>query len=328
MKFSLTVDQRAMRDALRDLLARECPPAVVRDAWSGHDPAKLWAELADMGLTGAMVPSEHGGLGLSDVDVVAMLGEVGYAAVPLPVAATVAVAGPALAAAGDPTGVLPDIAAGRCRVSLVNAGGLAPYGRFADLFLFLADNAVRLATRADVELTDVSTVDGSRAMVRVSGTGAVVTATPEELALARDRATLAVAAELVGLGRRMLDLTVGYVSQRRQFGVPVGSFQAVKHQLATVLQALAFAEPAVLRAAWSSQTGAATRSRDVSMAYVLAHDASQLAARVALQCHGAMGYTVEYDLHLFAKRAWALAAESGGVDQHLDRIGEAIGVGR
>ena len=126
----------------------------------------------------------------------------------------------------------------------------------------------------------------------------------------------------------MLDLTVGYVGQRRQFGVPVGSFQAVKHQLAAVLQALAFAEPAVLRAAWSSQTGAPTRSRDVSMAYVLAHDASQLAARTAIQCHGAMGYTVEYDLHLFAKRAWALAAEGGGVDEHLDRVGKAIGVAR
>jgi alkylation response protein AidB-like acyl-CoA dehydrogenase len=192
----------------------------------------------------------------------------------------------------------------------------------------VAADGARLADRAAVTLQDVTTVDGSRGMARVSGAAALLPVSAADVALAADRATLACAAELVGVGRRMLDMTVTYVRERRQFGVPVGSFQAVKHQLASVLQALEFAEPAVMRAAWSCHSAAGARGRDVSMAYVLAHDAAQHAAKVAIQCHGAMGYTVEYDLHLFAKRAWALAAEGGGVDGHLDRIAEAIGVSR
>jgi alkylation response protein AidB-like acyl-CoA dehydrogenase len=116
------------------------------------------------------------------------------------------------------------------------------------------------------------------------------------------------------------------VRERRQFGVAIGSFQAVKHRLADATLALEFAAPAVLQAAWSAATGAPTRARDVSMAYVLASEAATGAAGAAVQCHGAMGYTVEYDLHLYAKRAWALAADGDGVDAHLSRVAEAIGV--
>jgi alkylation response protein AidB-like acyl-CoA dehydrogenase len=326
MRFALSHDQAALRDGLRDLLSQECTPAVVRDAWQGKSQTGLWDQLAGLGLTGAALPTGSGGLGLSDVDVTAMLAEVGYAAVPLPVASTVAVAGPLLCAAGDPGGLVAAIAGGSCRVSVVGPTGLAPYGRFSDHFLWLTVDGAALAGRDRVTLADVTTVDGSRAMARVSGGGDVLPVSAAEVALAADRATLACAAELVGVGRRMLDMTVAYVRERRQFGVPVGSFQAVKHQLAGVLRALEFAEPAVMRAAWSCQTGAGTRGRDVSMAYLLAHDAAEDAAKVAIQCHGAMGYTVEYDLHLFAKRAWALVAEGGEVDPHLDRIGEAMGV--
>src|SRR5688500_6932542 len=107
----------------------------------------------------------------------------------------------------------------------------------------------------------------------------------------------------------MLDLTVGYVTERQQFGVPIGSFQAVKHHLADAALALEFARPAVWRASWSVAHASPTRSRDVSMAKAMASDAAELVGRKALQCHGAIGYTVEADLHLFMKRAWALARD-------------------
>ena len=135
-----------------------------------------------------------------------------------------------------------------------------------------------------------------------------------------DPPALAAAAQLVGLGQRMLDMTVEYVKERKQFGVPIGSFQAVKHQLADALKELAFARPAVWRAASTLE------SRDVSMAKAMASDAARFVGRQALQCHGAIGYTVEADLHLYLKRSWALAAAWGDAAWHRDRVGRALGI--
>jgi hypothetical protein len=135
-----------------------------------------------------------------------------------------------------------------------------------------------------------------------------------------EAATLAAAAELIGLGQRMIDMTVEHVSSREQFGVPVGSFQAVKHHLADALKELAFARPPVWRAAWSLAHGTDTIARDVSMAKAMASDAASFVARQALQCHGAIGYTVEYDLHTYLKRTWVLARAHGDAAWHRTRI--------
>ncbi|HWW44308.1 MAG TPA: acyl-CoA dehydrogenase family protein, partial [Acidimicrobiia bacterium] len=143
-------------------------------------------------------------------------------------------------------------------------------------------------------------------------------------AAAFDRGALGTAAQLVGLGRRLLDLTVGYVQERRQFGVPVGSFQAVKHHLADARLALEFAAPLVYRAAWSVSTGDPDAPVHVSMAKAQAGAAAHRTGRAALQCHGAMGYSFEYDLHLYLKRAWALAAAWGDEAWHRARVGRAI----
>jgi hypothetical protein len=124
----------------------------------------------------------------------------------------------------------------------------------------------------------------------------------------------------------MLDMTVAYVKEREQFGQAIGAFQAVKHHLADALKELAFARPAVHRAAHSLATDAATRARDVSMAKAMASDAARFAGRQALQCHGAIGYTVEADLHLYLKRSWALAEAWGGAAWHRYRVGRAIGL--
>ena len=133
-----------------------------------------------------------------------------------------------------------------------------------------------------------------------------------------EEATVAAAAQLVGLGQRMLDMTVDYVRERHQFGVPVGSFQAVKHQLADALKEVAFARPAVWRAA------ATLEPRDVSMAKAMASDAASFVARRALQCHGAIGYTVEYELHRFLKQTWVLARLFGDAAWHRDRIAKEL----
>jgi Acyl-CoA dehydrogenase, C-terminal domain/Acyl-CoA dehydrogenase, N-terminal domain len=158
------------------------------------------------------------------------------------------------------------------------------------------------------------------------GAATLVTDDPEVVELARDRGAWGTAAMLVGLGQRMIELAVAHVTERHQFGVPVGSFQAVKHQLADAHKDLAFARPVVHRAAHSLATGAADRGRDVSMAKALAGDAAWRAGRVALQCHGAIGYTVEHDLHLYLKRTWALAKAYGDAGWHRDRVARAVGI--
>jgi alkylation response protein AidB-like acyl-CoA dehydrogenase len=143
--------------------------------------------------------------------------------------------------------------------------------------------------------------------------GATVT-----VALDEATATVAAAAQLVGLGQRMLDMTVGYVKERKQFGVPVGSFQAVKHHLANAHKELAFARPPVWRAASTLEP------LHVSMAKAMASDAASFAGRQALQCHGAIGYTVEYDLHRYLKQTWVLARSFGDAAWHRDRIAKEL----
>ena len=139
-----------------------------------------------------------------------------------------------------------------------------------------------------------------------------------------ERATLAAAAQLVGLAQQMLEMSVAYVGQREQFGKPVGSFQAVKHHLADAALRLEFARPCVHRAAWVLANDPAHVQVAVSLAKAQASEAALLAARKALQVHGAIGYTVEYDLHMWMKRAWALAAAWGDAAWHRNRVKDAL----
>ena len=131
------------------------------------------------------------------------------------------------------------------------------------------------------------------------------------VSLLADRAAAGTAALLVGLADRMVVMSAAYAKERHQFGKPIGSFQAVKHHLADARVALEFARPATYRAAWSLSTAQPTLSHDASMAKAMASDAADLAARVALQVHGAIGYTWECDLHFFLKRTWALSRAWG-----------------
>jgi hypothetical protein len=298
MRFSLTDEQVAFRDAVREVLAQS-------------PPENVWRDLATMGVFGALVPESAGGLGLADVDVVPVLMEVGYAAPDCPVAETV-LAAPLLG--GDAR--LADVLGGTARIALVDADGLVAYG--GDLVL-VVDEVVRLVVPTRV--TSEKAIDPGRPLFRVTlPPGGELDADPD---LVRLRIQLATAAQLVGVGRRMLEMTTAYVKTRKQFGVPVGSFQAVKHHCANALLELEFAAPTVLAAGWELTRRGADAARSVSLATVLATEAATRTARIAIQCHGAIGYTVEYDLHRFAKRTWSLAA-TVDIDEHLDRIARSL----
>jgi len=320
MRFAFTDDQLAFRDAVRDLLANECPPAVVRAAWDNADgrSGAVWGALAEMGVLGAGAPEDQGGLGFTLLDLVLITEETGYAALPEPFVEHAVVAVPAL----------PDASAAAAGQQLLTAalGGapFVPYVASADLLLTEEDDVLVVVSRVGLQIEPESSVDGSRRLGWVEWDAAEPVGDAVALAAAFDRGALGTAAQLIGLSRRMLDLTVDYVKEREQFGVPIGSFQAVKHHLADARIALEFARPLVYRAAWSSAAGDPEASVHVSMAKALASDAATLAAQKALQCHGAMGYSFEYDLHLYMKRAWALAASWGDAAWHRARVGRAI----
>ncbi len=334
MRFALTDDQAALREAVRELLVRECTPAVVRAGWPGEaaDPdrvAAVWAKLAEMGVLGAAVPEAAGGLGLGACDVVPLMEEAGRVALPLPIVETAFVAAPLLAEAGDPDGLLGRLVGGEALVAAaLDGSGLLPHAGRADVLL-LGDAPGAPVRLADPEAAEpVESIDGARALGRLAdpGAGRALDLSPAAAAAAWERGALGTAAQLIGLSRTLLALSTEYVKERRQFGVPIGTFQAVKHQLATALLGLEFAAPAVLRAAWSLDRGAAEASRDVAMAKALASEAAERVAGTALQVHGAIAYTTEYDLHLFAMRVWASARTWGDAEWQRARVGAALGL--
>jgi alkylation response protein AidB-like acyl-CoA dehydrogenase len=299
VKFAFTDDQLAFRDTVRDLLDKECSAPHLRDAWTnetGRIPG-LWDQLVEMGVVGMLAPEAAGGLGLTMVDLVLILEESGRYAVPEPIVETAAFGVPLL---------------GRTDLRVTTAHAIVPWADSVDVIITAEGRFDPGAS----ELVPRPSVDGSRRMFEVRGTP---TAPPDGMEAAYARRVCGTAAQLCGLTDRMLTMTVDYVKERKQFGVPVGSFQAVKHHLANARIALEFTRPLVYRAAVTPDEKAAT-----SMALAKAADTAQLAARIALQCHGAIGYTTEYDLHLYMKRAWALTRGAGTARFHRGRVADAI----
>lgn len=329
MRFAPTPDQLELAGAVRELLADACPPEVVRAAWGpGGDEgrAALWRRLADLGLLGAMVPEGDGGLGLTEVDLVPLFVEIGRAAVPLPVAETVGVLAPVLAASGS--GDLDGLVAGHVVGTAELAGsGILPWAGCSDRALVRSGAELRLVDLTGVDLEPVATVDGSRAAARTpSRAGSCLTDDPAETERAWLRGALAAAAQLVGLAHRQLDLAVAHTRERRQFGVPVGSQQAVKHLLADVLLDLRFCLPVVQRAAVSLATCAPEARAHVAAAKAMTSEMAGRTARSTIQAHGAIGYTVEYDLHLYVKRSWALGATWGDAAHHRAVVAASLGL--
>ena len=305
MRFAFSDEQLALRDALRDLLAKECTPAHVRAAWTndtGRVPG-LWAQLADMGVIGLLAPEGDGGLGLTFVDLVLVLEETGRHALPEPIVETAAWGVPLF---------------GRTDLTVAAGEHWVPWADTADVIC----TAKGRFDRVDVRLVARPSVDGARRLFEVDGTPA-----PIDLAgvsAAYERGVAGIAAQQCGLADRMLEMTADYVRERKQFGVPVGSFQAVKHHLANARIALEFARPLVYRAAASIAADDPAAPGHAAQATAKAAAAALQTGRAALQCHGAIGYTTEYDLHLYMKRAWALARARGDARFHRNRVANTI----
>ena len=200
----------------------------------------------------------------------------------------------------------------------------------ADLLLLPRQGEIHAVPRQDAELTHQPSNDPSERIFSVDwqpGAETLVARDDEARKLeaaALDRGALACAAQQLGVAQRLVEMAVEYACQRKQFGKPIGSFQAIKHMLANVQVRLEYARPTVYRAAHSVARNSAHRAVDVSMAKSAASEVAQQAGKVALQVYGALGYTWEQDLHIWMRRAWSLEAAWGNGAWHRSRVAEAI----
>jgi alkylation response protein AidB-like acyl-CoA dehydrogenase len=340
MEFNFTEDQRLLQQTVRDFLEGACPIERLRGLWdseTGRSP-ELWGELAEVGILGLLVPEEHGGLGMNEVDQVLPLEETGRAALAEPVIATAAVGVKLLLDLDDEPLCerwLGRIASGDARLAVAH-----PVNRFtadahvADLILFVQETGggveVHGLDPSSCRLTPQPCNDPSRRIFELTASTSADTllASGDSAAAvadaARDRGALACAAELLGVGDHLIEMAVRYATERKQFGVPIGSFQAVKHMLANAKVRVEYARSVVYRAAASIAHGDLGRGVHASMAKVAASEAAVQAAKSALQVHGAIGYTWEQDLHVFMRRAWSLELAYGNGAWHRERVASAV----
>ncbi|MFD0002678.1 acyl-CoA dehydrogenase family protein [Streptomyces sp. NPDC127178] len=306
MRFLLDPEQRAFAHSLDSMLTAAGTPSVVRD-WSRGEHASgraLWSRIAEVGVFALAVPEGYEGLGPRPVELVLAFVELGRHAVPGPLVETVTAAA-LLAELPDPAKrLLPALAAGEAMATLAWQAPYALDGDAATTRLALTPDGLYLSPgHGPVRLS----LDPARRLTPVEPGGELLSPDPPT-AQALAHARLATAAQALGVGLALLDRTVGYVKQRTQFGAPIGSFQAVKHRLADAKTGLEFARPLLFGAALTMAPA------DIAAAKVTACEAAYAAARTALQLHGAIGYTAEYDLSLWLTKARALRTAWGTPD--------------
>ncbi|WP_338889064.1 acyl-CoA dehydrogenase family protein [Rhodococcus sovatensis] len=321
MKFSPDQEQEDFARALDALLSSADTVAAAR-AWAGDDfgpGSKLWRRVAGLGVTALLIPEESNGIGGTLVDVAVVFERLGYHGIPGPWIES-AVFLPALLNDSSETSLRTRLAEGLIATSSEPDASRALDVRAADCAFTVTGNRMFRAQRTD----DMTSVDPVRRLGAVEPGEPVCELDAATVIRAFDAASLACASMLLGAGQRLLADTVAYVLQRRQFGRVVGGYQAVKHMLADVEVSLDFTRPLVIGAAHEWTANSTTVSRDVSAAKVAAGNAAYLAARAALQLHGAVAYTLELDVSMWILRVQALETAWGTSAYHRGRIAAAL----
>ncbi len=327
MNFDFTDDQQQIRSTARELLASRSAFERVRGhAEAGTQDDALTAQLGELGWPGIAVSEAHGGQGLGMVELVILLEALGEACAAVPMRGT------ALAAlmiehggsADQQTRWLPGLAAGElCGALGTMTGGaaeLVPDAVGADVVVLVdPDGAATLHAAADLDIKDVAAIDPTRRYARVTG-DVDGDQLPGDVDGGLRRAEVAVAAGLVGVSQRALDMTVAFVKERKQFGVPVGSFQAVGHTCAQMLFDTEGARSATLFGAWAADADPAQLPLGAAMAKASASAGGRATTASAIQLHGGIGFTWEADLHWLYKRAQLDSAFLGGPGAHRARV--------
>jgi alkylation response protein AidB-like acyl-CoA dehydrogenase len=310
MDFDLTDDQREIKNVARELLGARSPFARVRQAAeAGRYDDALWREIVELGWPGIAVPEEHGGQGLGAVELAVLLEELGYACAATPFLSTAVAAAVIAAGASDAqrSRWLPGLLAGETSAGI----GFADFvvdGAGADVAVVLDDEGARLVAAPETE--PLVAIDPTRRFGLVRGAGEPLGGD------VADRFRAALAAEVVGVCQRALEMTLDYVKDRKQFGVPVGSFQAVSHRCAEMLRHTESVRSTAYYAAWAADAEPARLPEAAALAAAAAATAGREVAASAIQAHGGIGFTWEADVHWLYKRAEVDRVLLGGTKRH------------
>jgi len=332
MNFDFSEDQatikRTARDFLADRLGPEAWRALVED---GRYDDGLWREVAELGWAGIHLDEGHGGQGLGTVELAILAEELGYALAPSPFLATAA-AGRVLAHAGSEAQRerwLPRLAAGELvgTVGVVTDGEapMVPDADRAEVIVLLDGLAGMVVEAGDVRIEPEATIDSTRRFGRVRASGGEPLAAEPLPAL--DRIEVALAAELVGVAQRAMEMAVAYAKEREQFGRPIGAYQAVAHRCAQMLLEVESARSTTLYGAWAADHEPESLPLAASMAKAYAADTGWRVTASSLQVHGGIGFTWEHDLHFFLKRAKTDGHLLGSARSHRERVASLAGLG-
>ena len=327
MDFGFTDDQRDIQRTARDLLAERATPARVRE----HAEARtvdqaLWRELSELGWPGIAVAEEYGGQGLGQIELSILCEELGRSLAPVPflpsaLAATVIEQSGAQAqcerwlpglASGETVGALGAISDGLAELVIGGAD--------AQVLVLVEDDGTGLVIAAeDAEVTPLQAIDPTRSAARVTVSGGASDSLGD-VCVGLGRSLISVSSELVGVCERALEMTVAYVKDRKQFGVPVGAYQAVSHRCAQMLLDTEKARSTANFAAWTADADPERLAEAAAMAKASASDAGREVTAGAIQMHGGIGFTWEADVHWLYKRAQLDAALLGGAKRHRAQL--------
>ena len=379
MRFAFNEEQDALRAAARSFLGDHSSSEHVRRAMQselGYEPA-VWRRIGtELGWPSIIIPEQYGGAGLTYVELIALMEEMGRALLCAPFFSSVCLAANALLVGGDEAqkaAHLPGIAAGETIATLAltepsgrwDATGIetiarrdgsdfilsgtktfVPDGHTADLLVVAARRVDTRGTSgvsvflvpADapgLERRLLPTMDQTRKQAEVVLRDVRVPATAlmgaegdgwDILQRTLDLAAVALAAEQVGGAERCLEMSVDYAKERVQFGRPIGSFQAIKHKCADMLLQVESARSAAYYAGWAAAVDDPELPALASLAKAYCSDAFFFCAAESIQIHGGVGFTWEYEVHLYFKRAKSSETLLGPADYHRERIAQAIGL--
>jgi alkylation response protein AidB-like acyl-CoA dehydrogenase len=359
MQFGLSESQQILKTNARKFFAAECPISEVRrimETAEAHDE-KLWKHMAEQGFLGVIYPEDAGGMGLGLVELAALAEEMGRALVPGAFLATL-LAGSAIHGAGS-RAHLAEISTGAKKatlalleagaswdpdaVAMTSAGGtltgeklFVPDAGVADVIVVAARDRGELALyavdakAAGITKSPMPAMDLTRRLHKVAFKSvkaellAKGDAARKALDYALDVATIALCSEMTGGMQRTMDIAVEYAKTRKQFGHPIGQYQAVQHQCADMLVWTESSRSAAYYAAYAMNEGIAEARAAVSVAKVYASDACREVGNRGVQVQGGMGFTWENDTHLFYRRAKASEIALGDATFHRERIAKLV----
>ena len=314
------MSSREERAALADPVRRLLADAGLPRRGYGEPPDRdLWRKLADVGVVAALAPERVDGLGLSLADLGDVLVELGRACYSGPFVAS-AVGATTLLAEIDDDDLLPKIVAGDLIAVVADGDTAVDNAALADVLLAIDGDTVSIIEDFSAEAVDV--MDGSRSFATVSYDEArpIAAGASAAIAVMRDRVITAWVADGLGAAQRAFELAMSHAQTRVQFGVPIGTFQAVQHLLVDAYATLEAGRLSVENAVVAPDADAAERHRAATMATAWCCDGLFNVAATAISVFGGIGFTWEHDVHFYYKRLMTLQTMRGGSTAALEEL--------